>query len=139
MYRFLSDPWLAAVAALREDIDGLEDPPGVEQLRINFRVVAGPEGDELLHIAGSSALCRGLLDDVTAEITIGYETARALFVSADAAAALEAFMVGELEIEGDVTGLMAMQHAIFNLTPGQAAFHEVVNAITADNAASSRR
>jgi len=35
--------------------------------------------------------------------------------------------------------LMAMQDAIFNLTPGQAAFHEVVNAITADNAASSRR
>ena len=104
-YPFLSDQWLGEVQKLAGDAGSSLMPAGVQ---INMVVTGGPEGDRHLHVA-EGAFGTGLLDGCPTKLTLPYQVARAMFVKGDQAAAMQAFMSGQIKVEGDMTKLMAMQ------------------------------
>ena len=53
-----------------------------------------------------------------------------MFISGDQAAAMQAFMSGQIKVDGDMTKLMAMQSAGAP-SPEQVAFQEKIKALTA--------
>ncbi|HZN15650.1 MAG TPA: SCP2 sterol-binding domain-containing protein [Acidimicrobiales bacterium] len=122
---FLSDAWL-------DEVESLEAPPATgaaADLVLNVVVPDRPEGPVELNMAGGK-FNRGLADNAPTKVTIPFETAKAMFVDGNPQAAMQAFMAGQIKVEGDMTKLMAMQSA-GGPTPEQTAFQEKIKSITA--------
>ncbi len=105
-FPFLSDEWVAEARKLREEAGGAGAPP--HNVTLNIVVTGGPQGDRELHLAGGS-FSTGLLDDAPTKLTVPYTVARAMFLEGNQQAAMQAFMGGQIKVEGDMTKLMAMQ------------------------------
>jgi hypothetical protein len=101
---FLSDAWLDEVQKLAAEAGGGIMPSGVQ---LNMVVTGSPEGDKELHVS-DGAFGPGLVDAPT-KLTVPYDVARSMFIKGDQAAAMQAFMSGQIKVEGDMTKLMAMQ------------------------------
>lgn len=128
-YRFLSDEWLAEVKKLADENGGASlMPSGVQ---INMVVTGGPDGDRELHVADGS-FGSGLVEAPT-KLTLPYDVAKNLFVKGDQSAAMQAFMSGQIKVEGDMSKLMAMQGQGGGNTPEGAAMQAKILAITADD------
>jgi len=117
-YLFLSDEWLVEV---RRIVD--EQPVTLAEgasVTLNLVVTETPfVEDRRIHIAvesGSAAWSAGHVEGADLTLTTDYVTARAVFVTGDPQAALQAFMEGKVKIQGDLTKLMAAQAA--GTTPG---------------------
>jgi hypothetical protein len=106
-YAFLSDEWLAAVQALAADSDASALMPS--SVHINMVVTGGPSGDRELHVADGS-LGAGLVEGFPTKLTLPYVVAKKMFVHGDQAAGMQAFMSGQIRVEGDMSKLMAMQN-----------------------------
>ena len=111
---FLSDAWFAEVRRLHDAVGGAA-PEGAE-IRMNLTITAAPfdDGDLAMHMAASGGQAdwgKGHLDDADVTLTLGYDTARAIFVDGNPQAAIEAFMAGRIVVQGDITKLMVMQSA----------------------------
>jgi hypothetical protein len=109
---FLSDAWFDEVRRLHEAA-GNAAPEGAD-IRMNLMITATPfdGGDLPMHMAaagGQAEWGKGHLDDADVTLTLGYDTARAIFVDGNPQAAIEAFMAGRIIVQGDITKLMAMQ------------------------------
>jgi SCP-2 sterol transfer family len=122
-HEFLSEDWFAAVEAL-----GPPPPPaGPDPGPINV-VVTRADGDDVeIHFAGG-AMARGLHDSAPTTLTTPYDVAKAVFVKRDQQAAMQAFMSGQIKVQGDMTKLMAMGSA--QPTPEQEAFSQKVLDLT---------
>jgi hypothetical protein len=123
---FLSDAWFAEVDKLR---DQMPPPnPAVADLVLNIVVTGGPDGDREVHMAkGNFEL--GLVDGAPTKLTVPYEVAKAIFIEGNQQAGMQAFMAGQIKVEGDMSKLMAMQGSA--PSPEQQAFTEKLRAITA--------
>jgi putative sterol carrier protein len=112
-HEFLSDDWMAAVKAIREQ-HAAEAPPVPYKIRMNQVITGAPfddGADVLLHIdtsSGTFEMAKGHLDDPEVTVTTDYETAKQIFVDQDQAAGMQAFMSGKIKVEGDMTKLMMM-------------------------------
>jgi putative sterol carrier protein len=53
----------------------------------------------------------GHLESPDLTVTLSYDTAKAILVDADAAAAMNAFMSGRIRVDGDITKMIALQTA----------------------------
>ena len=108
-YTFLSDEWLAEVKKLADEAGsaGGAMPAGVQ---LNMVVTGGPEGDRELHV-NDGVFASGLLDGAPTKLTVPYTVARQMFIEGNQQAAMQAFMSGQIKVEGDMTKLMAMQGA----------------------------
>ena len=127
---FLSDAWLEEVKAIAEEAGGGGMmPPSAE---INMVITGGPEGDKELHVA-NGAFATGLLDSAPTKLTVPYQVAKDMFVKGDQSAAMQAFMSGQIKVEGDMTKLMAMQSQGGGNPADAAALQEKLRAITADD------
>jgi len=108
---FLSDPWFDEVRRLHEAAGGAA-PEGAD-IRMNLMITSTPfDGDLAMHMAVSGGRAdwgKGHLDDADVTLTLGYDTARAIFVDGNPQAAIEAFMAGKIIVQGDITKLMVMQ------------------------------
>jgi hypothetical protein len=124
---FLSDDWFDAVDGLRDEMP--EPPAAVKDLKINIVVAGGPDGDREIHMAAGQ-FERGLVEDAPTKLTVPYNVARAMFIDGDQAAAMQAFMSGQIKVEGDMTKLMAMQSA-GGPSAEQQALQEKLKALTA--------
>jgi hypothetical protein len=124
---FLSEEWFAEMEKLRPEAP--PPPAALQGLVINVVVTGGPNGDTEVHYDGGQ-FARGLAEAAPTKVTVPYEVARALFVEGNQAAAMQAFMSGQIKVEGDMTKLMALQ-ATGAPTPEQLAFQEKVRALTA--------
>ena len=102
---FLSDAWLDEVQKLAAEAGGGMMP---DTVKLNMVVTGSPEGDKELHVA-DGAFAAGLLDAAPTKITVPYEVAKSMFIKGDQQAAMQAFMSGQIKVEGDMTKLMAMQ------------------------------
>jgi hypothetical protein len=122
-HEFLSDGWFEAVEAL-----GPPPPPsGPDPGPINL-VVTRAEGDDVqLHFA-AGAMVRGLDAGAPTTLTTPYDVAKALFVKRDQQAAMQAFMSGQIKVEGDMSKIMSMGSA--TPTPEQEAFSQKVLELT---------
>ena len=103
---FLSDDWFDAVEELRDEMP--EPPAAMKELKLNIVVAGGPDGDREIHMAGGQ-FERGLVDDAPTKLTVPYDVAKAMFIEGNQQAAMQAFMSGQIKVEGDMTKLMAMQ------------------------------
>ena len=111
-YPFLSDEWLSAARAIREEYRG-RTPAGPAKVRMNQVITDVPFGPGTIeaHMDSSSGemeLELGHLPDADVTITVDYATAKSIFVNQDAAAGMQAFMSGKIKVQGDMTKLMAM-------------------------------
>ena len=103
---FLSEAWFDAVEKLRA-----EQPPAdasMSDLTLNIVVTGGPEGDAEVHVKNGN-FERGLVDDAPTKLTVPYDVAKAVFIENNQQAAMQAFMGGQIKVEGDMSKLMAMQ------------------------------
>ena len=114
---FLSDAWLDDVQKLAAEAGSGMMPDSVQ---LNMVVTGGPEGDKELHVA-DGAFAAGLLDGAPTKITVPYEVAKSMFIKGDQQAAMQAFMSGQIKVEGDMTKLMGMQSSGGSADPAAAA------------------
>jgi hypothetical protein len=104
-YTFLSDEWLTEVQKLAEESGGSSGFP--DTITLNMVVTGGPQGDRELHVEGGKFQA-GLVEAPT-KLTVPYDVAKKMFVMGDQSAAMQAFMSGQIKVEGDMSKLMAMQ------------------------------
>ncbi len=112
-YPFLSDEWIEAAHALREELH--DTAPGIEHpVKINLVVTEIPFGDEDLEAhmdttAGDLDIDKGHFEDADLTITLDYDTAKAILVDRNPQAGMQAFMTGRIRVDGDISTLMALQ------------------------------
>ncbi|MBV8159615.1 MAG: SCP2 sterol-binding domain-containing protein [Acidimicrobiia bacterium] len=106
-YTFLSDDWFDAARKLRAEAGDLGGDP---DLKINAVVTGGPDGDKEVHLA-AGAFGQGLVEGAPTKLTVPFEVAKSTFIEGNQQAAMQAFMSGQIKIEGDMTKIMAMQAA----------------------------
>jgi hypothetical protein len=126
-HAFLSDDWFTEVEKLQAEAPA--PPAGLADLTINIVVTGGPDGDREIHAKGGQ-FEKGLVDDAPTKLTVPYDVAKSIFIEGNQQAGMQAFMSGQIKVEGDMTKLMAMQGA-GGPSPEQAAFSEKLKAITA--------
>ena len=108
-HEFLSDDWFDAAEALRGATG--EPPATIKGMVANVTVTGAPGGDRDFKIIEGDVE-RGHAEGAATTITTDYATARKMFVDADQAAGMQAFMTGKLKIGGDTSKLMALQAAM---------------------------
>ena len=104
-HEFLSDEWFAEVRKL---MDEAGDVGGGNDITLNIVVTGGPSGDKELHSQGGT-FGEGLIDGAPTKLTVPYEVAKKVFIEQDQQAGMQAFMQGQIKVEGDMSKLMAMQ------------------------------
>ena len=131
---FLSDDWFAETAELRKDYADIPVSPATEGLEVNLRLTGGPGGDTDAHLApgdGGLAIGKGFLPSAPTTVIIGQDVAREMFVNGNMQPAMQAFMKGEIKVEGDMTKVMALQQAGAP-GPRQQELQQKIQAITAE-------
>lgn len=129
MTTFLSDAWFAEVQKIRAEHG---DPPAsgpMATVELNVVVTGGPDGERQVHLA-QGAFGQGALASAATTLTVPYDLAKKLFIDADMAAAMPAFMSGQIKVEGDMSKLMAMQGGGAAMTPEQQAVQDAIKAMT---------
>jgi hypothetical protein len=105
---FLSDEWFAEAKKIRDEVNPpAATGPGAD-LKLNIVVTGGPSGDKEIHSAAGE-FGEGLIDDAPTKLTVPYEVAKKVFIERDQQAGMQAFMQGQIKVEGDMSKLMAMQ------------------------------
>jgi putative sterol carrier protein len=114
-YPFLSEEWIEAARAIRAELEtkATTKPP---PFRMNQIVTGVPFGDGEVKAhadttSGELVLELGHLSNPDVTVTLPYDTARAILVDQDQQAAMQAFMTGQIKVEGDMMKLMALQTA----------------------------
>jgi hypothetical protein len=131
-YAFLSPEWIEAARQLRAEAAGSEPTPTVE-IRMNLVIADVPDRTEPIeaHLdttQGQIDLELGLLDSADVRVRLDYDTARAILVDGNGEAAMQAFLAGRVQVEGDMTRLLQFQSMPVNPNGGVAA---QIRAITA--------
>jgi putative sterol carrier protein len=112
-YKFLSEEWLEAAKAIREEYKGKAAAPA-HAVRMNQIITDVPFGDGTIdaHMdtsAGELEMDMGHLENPDLTVTLDYATAQAILVDGNPQAGMQAFMAGKIKVQGDMTKLMAMQ------------------------------
>lgn len=115
--KFLSEEWLTAAQAIRDQYRGEGGPPA-HQMRMNLIITEVPEDvsggpiDAHMDTSGGEAeMDVGHLENPDLTVTLDYEVAKAILVEGNPQAGMQAFMAGKIKVQGDMTKLMAMQSA----------------------------
>ena len=104
---FLSDSWFSEVDKLREAAN-IEVPAALKDLVINVHVTGAPGGDVEARMA-DGGLLQGFADGAPTKLKIPFDVAKKMIVESDQSAAMQAFMSGQIQVEGDMSKLMSMQ------------------------------
>lgn len=112
-YPFLSDEWIDAAKAIREEHPGAPVP---HVMKMNMVITEVPFGEGTIHAhmdttSGELDLDTGHLEGEDLTVTVDYDTAKAIFVEGNPQAGMQAFMAGRIKVVGDMTKMMAMQSA----------------------------
>jgi hypothetical protein len=124
-FAFLSDEWLAEVDKLVAAAGDLQVP---EAMKVPVNVtVTSPAGDTPLFMK-DGLFTKGHQPSAVATVTLPQELARKIFVDGDVAAGVQAFLEGEMKVEGDLAKVVAMQ--TIEPSPPQMALTKKIAAIT---------
>ncbi len=112
-YPFLSDEWMDAAKAIREEYKG-KGAPAAHVVKMNQVITDVPFGEGTIeaHMDSSSGemeMDTGHIEGADVTVTLDYATAKAIFVDGNPQAGMQAFMSGKIKVAGDMTKLMAMQ------------------------------
>jgi hypothetical protein len=108
-YPFLSDEWFAEAKRLIDE-HGAGAPPSTN-LVMNLEVADGDKTIQF-HMGskdGDTLFGKGHTDGADLTMSTDIDTARAVFVSGDQQAGMQAFMAGKVRVQGDMTKLMMSQ------------------------------
>jgi hypothetical protein len=105
-YEFLSKEWFAKVDELIAQAGDLKIPPEMKAVAVDITVKSAG-GDKPIHLK-DGLFGPGHIGADT-KLTLSEELARKIFIEADAAAGVQAFLSGEMQVEGDMAKLVAMQ------------------------------
>jgi len=132
-FDFLSPDWIAAAREIHEEYkDRVEEP--TESLRMNVTVTDAPFSDGLVlgHVdttAGSAVPDEGHIDDPDVAVVVSYAIARQLLLEQQPDMVMISFMSGEIEVEGDVTRMLALED--LEASPEQQELaQEIINRLT---------
>jgi hypothetical protein len=106
-YAFLSPEWFAKVDELIAHAGDLQIPPEMKAVEVNVTVTS-PRGNAEIFMK-DGLFTQGHRPGAEASITLSEELARKIFVDGDAAAGVQAFLSGEMQLAGDLKKLVAMQ------------------------------
>jgi hypothetical protein len=106
-HAFLSSSWFDEVERLVASAGDLKIPAPMKAADINV-VVTSPKGNAQLHLK-DGLFHRGHLAVPDATLTLDRDLARRIFVDADAAAGVQAFLEGKITVDGDLAKVVAMQ------------------------------
>lgn len=126
-YAFLSAEWFTHVDELIAKAGDLQIPTEMKAVEINVTVTS-PRGDAQVYIK-DGVLFRGHRDGAPTSLTLTEELARKIFVEADTAAGVQAFLAGEMKAEGDLAKIVAM--STVEPSAAQKALTKQIAAITA--------
>jgi hypothetical protein len=104
---FLSDAWFTKVDELVASAGELDIPAAMRSVRVNITVTA-PAGDTRLTMR-DGLFYRGHDGAAPTSLRLAVELARKIFIDADTAAGVQAFLTGEMQVDGDLGKLVAMQ------------------------------
>ena len=112
-YPFLSDAWIAEARAIRDRL-GAGSAPVAAPVTVNLTVTGVPFGTGTVEsfidtTSGELVLDLGQLEGPDVSLTTDYDTARAIFVTQDPAAGMQAFMAGKVVVQGDMMKLIVLQ------------------------------
>lgn len=132
-HEFLSEEWIAAAEAIREEYAGATST-SAPAMKMNVVITEVPFGDGSLHAHidttdGEMLLDMGHVEGEDLTVTVDYPTAKAIFVDQDQQASMQAFMAGKIQVQGDMTKMMALQQA--PVDPAQAEMATRIAEITA--------
>ncbi len=109
-FNFLSDEWFAEVDKIRGELGDDAIPASLKDLTVNIVVTGGPDGEKQVHLSGGNYE-KGLSDSAPTKVTVPFDVAKSIFIEGNQQAAIQAFMSGQIKVEGDMTKLMALQAA----------------------------
>ena len=108
MAKFLSDEWFAKVKELTEDAGELNIPGPLKDLTINLNVTLADGSTKNVHLAGGQ-FAPGTKAGAPVTVSVPADVAKKIFIDMDQQAGMQAFMSGQMRVEGDVTKLMVLQ------------------------------
>lgn len=126
-HEFLSDPWFEEVRKIRDEVNPPAPTGPAADMKLNIVVTGAPGGDKEIHM-NAGDFGEGLIDDAPTKMTVPYEVAKQVFIEGNQQAGMQAFMQGQVKVEGDMSKLMAMQTV--QPTAEQQALQEKIKAIT---------
>lgn len=131
--QFLSNEWFDQVMALRADAEAtLGDaglPAEVKSVKLNISVPHAT-GEKQFSVSGGEPQL-GHIADADTKVIVEYDVARRLFLEGDVSAGMQAFMGGQIRIEGDMTKLLLLQqHLSSPPSAAQTALREKVVGFT---------
>jgi hypothetical protein len=119
-YPFLSDEWVIEAHRIYLEVEAAGGLAGVtvSPVRLNLIVTEAPFSDRPIdaHVdttSGRVAISIGHLPAPDVTVSMGYGTARALFVSGDMQAVMQAFMGGRIRVDGDLSKLLDPRSGIW--------------------------
>ena len=104
---FLSPEWFTKVDELIAAAGDLKIPEPMRVAKVNI-TVKGAKGETQVHMK-EGIFGRGHEPGFTTSLTVGEDIARKIFVDGDAAAGVQAFLEGKIQVEGDLAAVVAMQ------------------------------
>lgn len=112
-FTFLSPEWVDAAVAIRDDY-AADAPADLPAIRLNLVVTEVPFGAGTAEASidtseGSTIPRLGTVADADATVTLDYRTAHALLIQRDPEAAMMAFMMGQIRVDGDLAKVLALQ------------------------------
>ena len=113
---FLSAEWIAAAREIRAKYE-TQTPKIAQKIRMNQIITGVPFAGGTVRsfidtTSGNFILDLGELPSADVTISTDYATARKIFLEQDAAAAMQAFMSGQIKVQGDIVMLMSLQTAV---------------------------
>lgn len=112
-FAFLTDEWITAVEAIVAGTAADAAAATAANLVVNLNVTDTPFGtDKQFHmgsIDGVALMGGGHKEPGDVTLTTDYATAKAVFISGDQQAGMQAFMSGKVKVQGDMTKLMMQQ------------------------------
>ena len=104
--QFLSPAWFTKVDELIQEAGDLQIPPEMKAVEVNV-TVTGATGETQIFMK-DGMFSQGHQAAPTT-IKLSEELARKIFVEGDTAAGVQAFLLGEMTVEGDLAKVVAMQ------------------------------
>ena len=108
MAKFLSDEWFGKVKKLSEDAGELNIPSALKDLTINIDVAFADGSAKSVHLVGG-LFAQGAAAGAPVTVWVPADVAKKIFIDMDQAAGMQAFMSGQMKVEGDISKLMVLQ------------------------------
>ncbi len=107
-HRFMSAGWINEINKLRDSLGGnVEVPDNAKAISLNFTITFD-DGEEQASVVGGE-LKSGHSESGKTTLILPGAVAKKLFIERDQSAAMQAFMSGQIKVQGDMSQLMQMQ------------------------------